>query len=73
VRAQHDLVELGVVEESIRGLEPSAFAEAWLGLDLQFVRASDGLDGLHASQERAAVDRHEVVVGESVETEDARK
>src|SRR5260370_428636 len=64
VRAQHHLVELGLVEESIRCVEPSAFAKAWFGLDLQLVRARDGLDGLHASQVRAAVDRREVVGGE---------
>src|SRR5436309_1309969 len=33
VCTQHDLVELGVVEESIRGLEPSAFGQAGPGLD----------------------------------------
>src|SRR5437867_5716857 len=64
VRTQHDLVELGVVEESIRGLEPSAFGQAGLGLDLQLVRVREGLDGLHAPHVRAAVHRCDVVGGE---------
>src|SRR5207247_4618723 len=63
-RSSDLLVELGVAEESIRCLELSAFCQAGLGLDLQLVRARDGLDGLHAPKVRAAVDRRDVEGGE---------
>src|SRR5205814_5448007 len=46
------------------GCARSAFCQAGLGLDLHLVRAREGLDGLHAPQVRAAVDRCDVVGGE---------
>src|SRR5205823_14952086 len=50
--------------EPVRGVYASASGQGGLRLHLPLVRGRDGLDGLHAPQVRAAVDRRDVEGGE---------
>src|SRR2546429_7239737 len=57
MRAQDDIVELGVVHELVSTAQPAALREGRGLLDVDLAVARQRLDGLHAAEVRARVDR----------------